>query len=151
MSETSSFPGRCAGGRERSKDFRKWYSEKVFSMTEGQGALWWEEAEEENFYYKIFPGGSAVKNPPANAGDPGSIPGVERSPGGRNGTHSSFLAWRIPWTEDPGGLQSVGLQSQTRLNGFHTHTRTHTQVLLLINVPCNSSIFKVLESFTVIK
>ena len=30
-------------------------------------------------------------------------------------THSSILAWRIPWTEEPGGLQSVGLQSQTRL------------------------------------
>ena len=28
-------------------------------------------------------------------------------------THSSILAWRIPWTEEPGGLQSVGLQSQT--------------------------------------
>ena len=26
-------------------------------------------------------------------------------------THSSILAWRIPWTEDPGGLQSMGLQS----------------------------------------
>ena len=31
-------------------------------------------------------------------------------------THSSILAWRIPWTEDPGGLQSMGLQSQTRLS-----------------------------------
>ena len=31
-------------------------------------------------------------------------------------THSSILAWRIPWTEEPGGLQSMGLQSQTRLN-----------------------------------
>ena len=31
-------------------------------------------------------------------------------------THSSILAWRIPWTEEPGGLQSVGLQSQTRLS-----------------------------------
>ena len=30
-------------------------------------------------------------------------------------THSSVLVWRIPWTEDPGGLQSMGLQSQTRL------------------------------------
>ena len=31
-------------------------------------------------------------------------------------THSSILAWRIPWTEEPGGLQSMGLQSQTRLS-----------------------------------
>ena len=30
-------------------------------------------------------------------------------------THSSILAWRIPWTEEPGGLQSMGLQSQTQL------------------------------------
>ena len=30
--------------------------------------------------------------------------------------HSSVLAWRIPWTEEPGGLQSIGSQSQTRLN-----------------------------------
>ena len=45
-----------------------------------------------------FPGGSVVKNPPANAGDIGSIPGPGRSPGGGNGHHSSTLAWRIPWS-----------------------------------------------------
>ena len=33
-------------------------------------------------------------------------------------THSSALAWRIPWTEEPGGLQSVGSLSQTRLSDF---------------------------------
>ena len=33
-------------------------------------------------------------------------------------THSSILAWRIPWMEDPGRLQSTGLQSQTRLSNF---------------------------------
>ena len=31
-------------------------------------------------------------------------------------THSSILAWRIPWTEEPGGLQSMGSQSQTGLS-----------------------------------
>ena len=31
-------------------------------------------------------------------------------------THSSILAWEIPWTEKPGGLQSIGFQSQTRLS-----------------------------------
>ena len=48
-----------------------------------------------------------VKNPPANAGDirdASSIPGSEGM-----ATHSSFLAWRIPQTEEPGGLQSIGL------------------------------------------
>ena len=33
-------------------------------------------------------------------------------------THSSILAWRIPWVEEPGGLQSTGLQSWTRLSDF---------------------------------
>ena len=50
-----------------------------------------------------------VKKPPANAGDirdVGSIPGSGRSSGGGNATHSSILGWRIPWTEEPGGLQS---------------------------------------------
>ena len=57
-----------------------------------------------------FAGDSVVKNPPANEGDMGSIPGLGRSSGGGNGTHSSVLAWRIPRTEEPGGLQSMGLQ-----------------------------------------
>ena len=41
-----------------------------------------------------------VKNLPANAGDLGSIPGLERSPGEENGNHSSIPAWRIPGTEE---------------------------------------------------
>ena len=36
-------------------------------------------------------------------------------------THSSILAWRTPWTEEPGGLQSIELQSQTRLKRLSTH------------------------------
>ena len=36
-------------------------------------------------------------------------------------THSSILAWEIPWTEEPGGLQSLGSQSWTRLKGLSTH------------------------------
>ena len=48
-----------------------------------------------------------------NAGDirdTGSIPGSGRSPEGGNATHCSILAWRIPWTEEPGGLQSIRSQ-----------------------------------------
>jgi len=56
-----------------------------------------------------FPGDSVVKNPPAVAGDVGSILGLQRSPG-EMATHSSILAWRIPWTEEPGGLRSMGSQ-----------------------------------------
>ena len=55
-----------------------------------------------------------VKNPLASAGDArdtGSIPGSRRFPGEGNGTHrSSILAREIPWTEEPGQLQSMGLQ-----------------------------------------
>ena len=55
------------------------------------------------------------KNLPANAGDvrdAGSIPWWGSSPPRRRGTatHSSILAWRIPWTEEPGRLQSIGKQ-----------------------------------------
>ena len=55
-----------------------------------------------------------VKNLPASAGDAGdigSIPESERSLGVGNGNTLSILAWKISWTEEPGGLQSVGLQS----------------------------------------
>ena len=48
-----------------------------------------------------------VKNLPDNAGDAGSIPGLGRSPGVGI---SRILAWEIPWTEEPGGLQFMGSQ-----------------------------------------
>ena len=54
-----------------------------------------------------------VKNLPANAGDvsdAGVIPGVGRSLEEGMATHSSILAWSLPWTEEPGGLQSTALQ-----------------------------------------
>ena len=57
-----------------------------------------------------------VKNTPANAGDArdtGSIPGSGRSPGVGNGNHSSLLAWESPWTEEPGGLQSMGVTKES--------------------------------------
>ena len=54
-----------------------------------------------------------VKNPPASTGDirdAGSIPGSGGSLEKEMATHSSILAWRIPWTEEPGGLHSRGSQ-----------------------------------------
>ena len=55
-----------------------------------------------------FPGGSEVEVSASNAGDPDSIHESGRSPGEGNVTHSSILAWRIPWIEKPGRLQSMG-------------------------------------------
>ena len=66
-----------------------------------------------------FPGGALVKNPPANAGDardPGSTPSWKDPLEKEIATHCSILAWRIPWTEEPDGLQSMGSQSQTQLS-----------------------------------
>ena len=57
-----------------------------------------------------FRGGSDGKESACNAGDPGSIAGSEDPLEQGMATHSSFLAWRIPWTEEPGRLQSMGSQ-----------------------------------------
>ena len=50
------------------------------------------------------------------AGDSGSIPGLGRSLEEGRATHSSTLAWRVPWTEEPGGIQSGAAKSRTRLS-----------------------------------
>ena len=62
-----------------------------------------------------FSGGSDSKEFACNAGE-GLIPGLGRSPGGGNGNPPHFLAWRLPWTEEPGGLLSIALQSRTQLS-----------------------------------
>ena len=58
-----------------------------------------------------------IKNPPADAGDiedTGLVPGREDPLEEGMVTYSSILAWRIPWTEQPGGLQSMGSQCWAR-------------------------------------
>ena len=62
------------------------------------------------FILTDFPGGSHGKASAYNVGDPGSIPGSEGSLEKEIATHSSTLAWKIPWTEEPGRLQSMGSQ-----------------------------------------
>ena len=59
---------------------------------------------------KGFPGGSDSKECARNAGDPGSIPGSEDPLEKGMATHTSIPAWRIPWTEETGRLQSMGSQ-----------------------------------------
>ena len=61
-------------------------------------------------------------------GDTDSISGLGRSPGEGKGYHSSTLAWRIPWTEEPGGLQFMGSQRVGCGWVTNTHTHTNTQV-----------------------
>ena len=55
-----------------------------------------------------FPGGSDGKASVYNAGDPGSSPGLGRSLEKEMAIHSSTIAWKIPWMEEPGRLQSMG-------------------------------------------
>ena len=57
------------------------------------------------------------KESACNAGDLGLIPGTGRSPGEGNGDPLQYCAWRIPWTEEPSGLQSMGSpKSRTQLS-----------------------------------
>ena len=64
---------------------------------------------------KGFPGGSGVKNPPSMQETRVQSLGREDPLEEGMATHSSILVWRIPWTEEPGGLQSMGSQ-RVRLN-----------------------------------
>ena len=62
---------------------------------------------------KGFPVVLVVKNSLAKAGDlrdVSSVPGSGRSPGGGHGNRLQYASWRMPWTEEPGGLQSMGSQ-----------------------------------------
>ena len=90
-----------------------------------------------------FPGGAVVKNPPARAGE-GQMGvqslGLEDPLEKEIATHSSILAWRIPWTEEPGGLQSMSLTQLSCVKQLDTvghnwtqldtteHTCTHTHI-----------------------
>ena len=63
-----------------------------------------------------------VKNLPVSAEDArdmGSIPGLGKSPGVGNGTYFSILAWKIPWTEVPGGVQSMGCKQSDTIEHPH--------------------------------
>ena len=72
-----------------------------------------------------------VKNLPVNAGDVRdmhSTPGSGRSSGGRHGNPLQFLPGDSPWTEEPGGLQSIRslrVRHQTRLKQLRSHTHNH--------------------------
>ena len=72
----------------------------------------------------VFSGGSVVKNPPANAGDMSSVPGLGRSPGGRHGHPLQYSCWRIPWTEEAGRVHSTG----SHRVGHNQATNTFPQV-----------------------
>ena len=74
-----------------------------------------------------------LKNLPANAGDAeGSVLGLGRSPGIGNSNLFQYSLWRIPWTEEPKGLQCLGSKESDMPEWqsvcTHTHTHTHTHI-----------------------
>ena len=79
-----------------------------------------------------FAGGSDDKESACNTGDMGLMPGLGRSPREGNGNHSSILSWRIPWTEEPGRLQSVGSQ-RVDTTDWLTHMHTHTLLIFRLS------------------
>ena len=82
------------------------------------------------FVTEIFPGGSDGKESACNAGNLGLIPGSGRFPWRREWQPTPvILAWRIPWTEEPGGLQSVGSQRVGH------DWLMHTVLSLLMGIP----------------
>ena len=76
-----------------------------------------------------FLGGSVDQETACNVGDPGLIPGLGRSLEKEMETHFSMLAWKIPWTEELGGLQSMGSQRV----GHDWVTNTHLLNKSLLN------------------
>ena len=80
---------------------KKWY---------GRVEMTWALVAKVSFTFQVV---LAVKNLPASGEDmrdSGLIPGLGSSLEEGMATHSSLLAWRIPWTEESGGLQTMGLQ-----------------------------------------
>ena len=70
-----------------------------------------------------------MKNSPANAGEPVQFLGQEDPLEKEMGCHSSILAWRVPRTEEPSGLQSTGSpRVRHSIVTEHTWTRAHTRV-----------------------
>ena len=85
------------------------------------------------YVYVGFPGGASGKESTCNTGDirdTSSIPGSRRGPQGGMATQSSILAWRIPWTEEPGRLSSMGLQrvGHNWSNLAHIYVHMYTYV-----------------------
>ena len=88
-------------------------------------------------WYSGFSGGSEVKASACSVGDLGLIPGLRKSTGEGNGNPLQYSCLQNPWTEEPSGLQSTGLQSQTWLSDFifaFTFSATFKYTLLLDSV-----------------
>ena len=90
-----------------------------------------------------------VKNLPASVRDireVGSIPELGWSPGESMAIHSSILAWKISWTEEPGGLQSVGLQRVE--HDWSDLACTHIYLIYILYLPSQTLLVGAFNPFT---
>ena len=71
-----------------------------------------------------------IKNPPANAEMQVPSLGQEDVLEKEMATYSCILAWEIPWTEKPGGLQSIGLQQESDVTEHNTHVETESRLVI---------------------
>ena len=80
--------------------------------------------------YLSFHIGSGGKESACDAGELGSVRGQEDPLEKRMATHTSVLAWRVPWAEEPGGLSPCSLKESHAAQRFtHTHTHVHTHAV----------------------
>ena len=92
-----------------------------------------------------FPGGSDGKESACNEGDSGSIPGSEDPLEKEMETQSSILAWKIPWTEEPDRLQSMGHKDSDTTEWVRFHfppalqNEMHTHFLRFLSLSLNLS------------
>ena len=109
-------PGERVSGSKRTEAWVAEHSKESLAGSEvrgilqplkGKGKLFWRDLRRGLTKWG-FPGGSDGTESACNAGDPGLIPGLERSPGWQ--PTPTFLPGESPWTEEPGGLQSMGSQ-----------------------------------------
>ena len=134
---------------------RKWHPTPVFLPGESQGqgslvgcrlwgrtesdtteATWQQQQQQQQTYNKVLPGGSVVKNPPANAGEAALIPGLGRSPGEGNGNSLQYSSLGNPknrgaWWAVVHGV-SKGRTQQWLNNNRSITNQTHQQLSICI-------------------
>ena len=103
---------RGSAGEYQADERARWWSVgsafPTMEVTIRGSASWLSEKLATTIFLLGFPGSSAGKESASNAGDLGSIPGLGRSLEKGKATHSSILAWRIPWTLSSMESQRVG-------------------------------------------
>ena len=81
-----------------------------------------------------FSGGSDGKESVCSVGDLGLIPGSGRSPGGGHGNPLQYSCLENPWTEEPGRLQSMGLQESDTTERLSTHMYMYISICMYVLV-----------------